>query len=155
MKEKLKEVFRKLLSDYPFRKWTKAADGCEFCGAEYEARVTYVDGSRCYGDVEYRIRHREDCLERFNEGGELDCTESAFDVAGWEFADRPLMLNGGEFLPLKSRTNVGPCLNCGRLIIGVPLILFIAKGEGGELDFCFSCFEELGLIERMVTKKIE
>jgi hypothetical protein len=148
-------MFRKLLSDYPFRKWIKASDGCEYCGAEYEVRVTYVDCSGCYGDVQSRIRHREDCLERFGEGEELDCAESTFDVAGWEFMSKPFMLNGREFLPLKSRANMCPCLNCGRLIIRVPLVLFIAEGEGGELDFCFSCFEERGLIERMVTKKIE
>ena len=145
-------MFRKLLSNYPFRKWIRAADGCEFCGAEYEARVTYVDGSGCYGDVEYKILHRKDCPERFDEetGEEIDCAESTFDVAGWEFVSKTFMLNGREFLPLKARANVGPCLNCGRLIISVPLILFIAKGKGGKLDFCFGCAEKMGLLNNLV-----
>jgi hypothetical protein len=147
-------MFRKLLSDYPFRKWVKAADKCEFCGAEYEARVTYVDKSGCYGDVEYRVRHREDCPERFDEdtGEELDCAESTFDVAGWEYSDKPVELRGRQFYPLKARSNVGPCLNCGRLVIGVSLILFIDEGRGGELDFCKRCFEDLGLVNRFKPK---
>jgi hypothetical protein len=148
----LEGVFGKLLSDCPFRKWVKAADGCEFCGAEYEVRVTYVDGSGCYGDVEYRIRHRKNCLERFNEetGEEIDCAESVFDVAGWKYLFKPVELKGRVFLPLNCRANVGPCLNCGRLIIGIPLILFIAKGESGELDFCFGCAEKLGILDNLV-----
>jgi hypothetical protein len=142
-------MFRKLLFDYPFRKWVKAADSCEFCGAEYEVRVTYVDGSGCYGDVEYRVRHKGNCLERVDEGEELDHVESTFDVAGWKYLDKPVELKGKQFYPLKARANVGPCLNCGRLVIGVPLILFIDEGRGGELDFCKQCFEELGLLNQL------
>jgi len=147
----LEEVFRKLLSDYPFRKWVNAADGCEFCGAESEVRVTYIDGSGCYGDVEYRIRHRKNCPEKFNEetGEEINFSESTFDVAGWEYLDKPVELNGRQFYPLKARANIGPCLNCGKLVVGVPLILFIDEGRGGELDFCQRCFEDLGLLNRL------
>jgi len=133
----------KQLKDFPFWEWFEAVDGCDFCGAKYQVRVTYVDDSGYFGDVEYRVSHAEDCAERFDE--ELNTAESIFDMAGWEFTDKPVTVLGKQFLPLKTRANIGPCLNCGKLVIGVPLILFIDEGRGGELDFCSLCFEKLGL----------
>jgi len=143
-------LFRELLKDFPFRKWLDAADCCEFCGARYQVRVTYVDESGCFGDVEYRISHAEDCAERFDEetGEELKPAEFTFDVAGWEFVDKPVTILSKQFLPLKARANIGPCLECGKTI-GIPLILFIDEGRGGELDFCQKCFEQLGLLNQL------
>jgi hypothetical protein len=137
-------MFKGLLKDYPFRTWVEAADGCALCSARYQVRVTYVDESGCYGDVEYRIRHAEGCPEKVeNQAG------SAFDVAGWTYADKPVKLEGKQIYPLKARGNIGPCLNCGKLVIGIPVILFMDEGKGGELDFCISCFETLGLVKRL------
>ena len=148
---------RKLLRDYPLREWMEAADGCDYCKAKYEARITWVDETGCFGDVEYRISHRQACAERFDmETGEDLRDVTNVDIAGWEYHDKPLTLRGPhgrgcvELYPLKSRANVGPCLLCGKLVIGVPLILFIDEGRGGQLDFCFGCAESLGILEAMV-----
>jgi len=78
---------------------------------------------------------------------------SEMDFAGWEFMDKTFRFRGREYYPLKSRANVGPCLNCGRLVVGVPLILFIDEGRGGELDFCFECVEKLGILGGLRKKK--
>jgi hypothetical protein len=144
-------LFNLLLKDFKLHEWSEAADSCEFCGVKFEVRITWVDRTGCFGDIEWRISHRPDCPGKLDEEtGEEANFESLIDIAGWEFIDKPISLNGREFLPLKCRANVGPCLNCGRLIIGVPLILFIAKGEGGELDFCFGCAEKLGILDNLV-----
>lgn len=136
---------KKVLRDYPLREWMEAADGCDYCKAKYQVRVTWVDETGCFGDVEYRISHREDCPERFDDGG---TNVRSIDIAGWEYHDKPLgTFRGVEYYPLKSRTNVGPCLECGKLVVGVPLILFIDEGRGGELDFCFSCAKEKGILD--------
>ena len=55
-------------------------------------------------------------------------------------------------MPLKARGNIGPCLACSCLVVGVPLILFIDEGRKGEFDFCFKCASGLGLLEEIVGK---
>jgi len=147
--DELKE--RKLLKDFPLHEWMEAADGCEFCKAKYQVQVTWVDETGSFGDVEYKILHKVDCPGKYE--GYEDEPDEAFefqtntDVAGWEFMDQPFNLRGKLYYPLKSRANVGPCLKCGKLVIGVPLILFIDGGKGGELDFCFDCAQESGILE--------
>jgi len=136
-----------------------AADGCD-CGAKYQVRVSSLESDR-FGEVEWRINHREDCYEieeDYVDGHpvtEISCT----DVAGWEFMDKPVDFRGLELYPLKSRVNIGPCLICWKLIIRAPLILFIDGGKGGQLDFCFACAEEQGILRDMVEsaekRKIE
>ena len=148
---------KKLLRDYPAREWMEGADGCQYCGAKYEVRVTWVDETGCFGDVEYRISHKEDCPERFDISiNGVDMAEGVnVDVAGWEYHDKPFTLRGPhgrgcvELYPLKSRVNVGPCLLCEKLVIRAPLILFIDEGRGEELDFCFGCAEERGILKEM------
>jgi len=73
------------------------------------------------------------------------------DVAGWEYMKEPFKFNGREYYPLKCRANIGLCLECGKLIVGAPLILFIEEGRKGELDFCWSCAKKLGILEMMRT----
>ena len=142
---------RKLLRDYPAREWMEAADGCDYCKAKYQARITWVDETGCFGDVEYRISHGEDCPERFDlTSPGVDVMDGVnVDVAGWEFKDKPMKLRGIEFYPLKSRVNVGPCLLCGKLVIGVPLILFL---DHGELNFCFGCAQEKGILQEALGR---
>jgi len=138
-------LFRKLLRDYPLGEWIEAADRCECCGAKYEVRIHEVDESGCFGYVEWRVNHRIDCPE-VTEYEDAPVTEiSSMDVAGWEFMDKPFRFRGVEYQPLKSRADVGPCLNCGRLVVGAPLIIFIDEGKG-ELDFCFECVRELDIL---------
>jgi len=138
---------RKLLKDYPLNEWIEAADGCEFCGAKYQVRSTRVDPDENMGDVEYRITHTEDCPEGYYEEGDYDPALAAnFDVAGWTYKEKPIKFRGLELYPLESRANIGPCLLCGKLVVGVPLILFIDEGRGGQLDFCFRCAEEKGIL---------
>jgi hypothetical protein len=142
-----------LLKDFPVYEWFEAADGCEFCGAPYRVMVTDLDESGCFGSVEWELEHKTDCTEVFDEGSEEEYggVDHGEDVVGWEFMPEPFTFHGKQYYPLKSRANVGPCVSCGKLIIGVPLILFIDKGRKGELDFCPECVKRLGIME-MIRK---
>lgn len=139
----MSEPFHKLLKDFKLNEWMEAADGCEYCGAKYEVRVTDL-WSANFGDVEYRIKHKPDCPEKFMDEDE---EEPAWDNAGWEFMEKPIIFRGNQYYPLKSKANIGPCLECGKLVIGVPLILFIDDCRKGELDFCWDCAKRLGILE--------
>jgi len=132
------------LKDYPRDEWMDAADFCEMCGARRRVKVKEVHGDGLYGVVEIMERHNPGCPMRF----ETYPTERS-DHAGWEYAGEMITLCGRAFTPLKARGNVATCLGCGKLIVGVPLILFIDEGRGGELDFCFGCALELGIIDRL------
>ena len=141
------------MKDYPLGEWMEAADSCDFCRCHYEVRIHEGDESGCFGTVEWRIHHKVDCHEvtEYYQGAPV--TEiSSMDFAGWEFMGKPIKFRGREYYPLKARANVGPCLECGRLVIGVPLILFIDQGRGGELDFCFECAEKLGIFKDVVKE---
>jgi len=143
----LGEPFHKLLKDYPRFEWFEAADGCDTCGSKAKVMITHVDEKGFLGDVQWRIFHKPDCLEAYDE--ETLGIDAYEDVAGWEFMPNPFTFRGKQYYPLKSRANIGPCLSCGRLIIGVPLILFIEHGEKGELDFCWHCVKKLGILESL------
>lgn len=139
----------KLLKDYPQKKWLEAADGCDQCGVKREIKVIWIDETGNFGEIFTRIRHSKDCSERYDIETGMDCGETLLhDVAGWTFKRKTIRLKGKTFTPLASKSNVGPCLNCGKLTIH-PLILFIDKGRGGELDFCWSCAEELGILNHL------
>ena len=142
----------KILKEYPRDEWLEAADECEYCKSKYEVRIHEVDESGCFGLVEWRIHHKLHCPEimEYLEGATV--TEvSSMDVAGWEYMKEPFKFNGREYYPLKCRANIGLCLECGKLIVGAPLILFIEEGRKGELDFCWSCAKKLGILEMMRT----
>lgn len=134
----------RVLKDYPRDEWMYAADFCEVCGARRQVRVKEVHGDGLYGVVEIMERHGPGCPMRF----ETHPYERS-DHAGWEYTCESVKLYGREYTPLKARGNVGLCLGCGKLIVGVPLILFLDEGLGGELDFCFGCAMELGIIDRL------
>ena len=134
----------RFLKDYPRDEWMASADVCDVCGARRLVRVKKVHGDGLYGIVEIMERHNPGCPMRL----EAYANERS-DHAGWEYASETVKLFGREFTPLKARGNVGPCLGCGKLIVGVPLILFLDEGLGGELDFCFNCALELGVIDRL------
>lgn len=143
------------LRDYPRNKWLPGADSCEYCEAPYELQITDVDSSGNFGSVQIRIQHKPGCMEiQEAEGLGLNIHESInFDLAGWEVLEnQPHKILGRTFWPLKSRSNIGPCLNCWKLIARIPLILFIDQGKGGELDFCWKCAEELGILELAIKK---
>jgi hypothetical protein len=133
----------KRLKDYPRNEWLEAADGCDLCGAKARVMVTWVDESGDQGDVHVQHRHDVDCPDPEMHGFGED-----LDVAGWEFSDKTITLAGREWSTLKSRINIGPCLNCWRLVVGVPLILWPEDGDV-ELDFCFDCAGELGILDRL------
>jgi len=141
---------RKILRDYPIGVWLEAADECESCKSRYEVRIHEVDDSGLFGTVEWRIHHKPDCPEvtEYYEGAPV--TEmSSMDIAGWEYMKELFKFNGKEYYPLKGKANVGTCLECGKLIVGVPLILFIEKGRKGSLEFCFECAQRLKILERL------
>jgi len=138
----------KILKEYPLGEWFEAADECEYCKSKYEVLIHEVDESGCFGLVEWRIHHKLHCPEitEYCEGAPV--TEiSNMDIAGWEYMDKPFMFKGKEYYPLKSRANIGPCLECGKLIVRAPLILFIDKGQRGSLEFCWNCAKKLKILE--------
>lgn len=137
----------KLLKDYPRNVWMEAADACGFCGAKYQVKVTWVDERGCFGDIEWKIPHKDDCHELIYEE-----ESEGNDIAGWEFHDKVYSLMGREYYPLKTRANIGPCLQCRKLVVTVPLILFLDGGNEGELDFCFGCAKTLGILDQLKVK---
>jgi len=141
MVEDVKPLF---LKDYPRDEWMDSADVCDMCGARRQVRVKEVHGDGLYGVVEIMERHGPGCPMRFEA---IPCMRS--DQAGWEYACESVELLGREYTPLKARGNVALCLGCGKLIVGVPLILFLDEGRGGELDFCFGCAMELGILDKL------
>ena len=132
------------LKDYPGNKWLPGAGECESCGAPYEVLITYLDEGGDYGTVQIKIQHKKGCMD---EGPYGVFPEPEW--AGWEFTGKTHRLLEREFWPLKVRANVGPCLKCWKLVPETPLILFLDEGRGGELDFCFKCAEELGLLDTL------
>ena len=139
---------RKVLNEYPLDVWFEAADKCEFCGSKYEVRIHKVDESGCFGLVEWRITHKLHCPEVTEHFEGATVTEiSCMDVAGWKYMDKPFMFREKEYYPLKSKANIGPCLECGKLIVKAPLILFIDKERKGSLEFCWTCVKRNGILE--------
>jgi len=119
------EPVRVRLGDFELNKLYEAADPCPYCGGRVECKVTYIDPEdRDLGDLSWSC---------------TVCDAGDVDIVGWRQADKPVEFMGRKFYPLTHRANVGPCLACGRLVVGVPLILFLDKGRRGELDFCFPC----------------
>jgi len=129
----------------------EAADGCEFCGAKYQVKVIWVDESGDFGDIETKIEHDLGCPEVLSSFMGVYCIENQ-DLAGWEWSDRRITLSAREWPTFKSHTNIGICINCKKFVVGVPLILWPQDGEV-ELDFCFGCAEDLGILSLLTRKK--
>ena len=122
----------KRLSEYPLNQWVEAAGECPQCQSkQVQVMITWIDDSGNFGDIAIKC---------------LNCGFSDYDIAGWEIGDRTYTILGKQYIPLKSRANTGPCVACGRIVVGVPLILFIDEGRGGELDFCMECAEKTGVL---------
>jgi hypothetical protein len=139
-----------MLSDYPRNTWFEAAGRCESCWAAPEVQIAFVRKKENMGDVCFRLVHLEDCPERYNfEGEEISGEEP--DIAGWEWYPNAVTLpNGKSYNVLSARANVGPCVACGKLIHGVPLILFGEKGRW-EADFCWDCATKDGITKLLMT----
>jgi len=153
----------KRLKDYPLDEWMEAADGCDLCGERAWVKVTWVDESGDYGEAYFKTPHRPDC-PNFRDAYEswddpwVDYPDEPREtpkpvperreIAGWEWSERTITLAGREWTTLKARANIGPCLNCMKLVVGVPLILWPSDGKV-ELDFCFSCAAELGILNHL------
>ena len=126
----------KRLKDYPLNQWLEAAGECPQCQSKsVQAMVTWVDESGDIGDVSLKC---------------LVCGFTDSDIAGWIIGSQTHLILGKRYLPLTSRANVGPCVACEKIVVGVPLILFIEEGRDGEFDFCFSCAEKQGILESIV-----
>lgn len=132
------KYINKQLKDCPFKEWFDVKGPCPQCGSEtMQAMVTYLGDTGDFGDLTTRC---------------MTCEFSDYDVAGWQYEDRPVQMWGRQFLPIKARMNVGPCVACGKLVVGGPIILFIKQGFGGQLDFCQGCFQDLGILQRAMGK---
>jgi len=140
----------KQLKDYPLNEWMEAADGCDYCGAKYEVMVTWVDETGKFGDVTYRIKHEDGCPDRYDDftGEPIGDTVENVDAAGWTFSERIIPIAGRRWVALKSLANIGPCLNCWKLVVGIPLILWPSNAKV-ELDFCFNCAAELSILDQL------
>lgn len=137
----------KRLKDYPLDKWMEAADGCSCCDAGYQVRILHVRDDGNYGSIEVAISHEEDCSLMDQHGSD---EETYTDIAGWEYSDINFIIGDREFRTLEARSNIGICLNCNKFIVGTPLILFTMGGEL-EVDFCFSCAKELGILNAVTS----
>jgi len=142
----------KILRDYPVAVWFEAADECECCKSKVPKQPDSSTSWILTSYLEWRINHKPDCPEvtEYLEGA-LVTEISSMDFAGWEYMKEPFKFNGKEYYPLKSRANIGSCLECGKLIVGVPLIIFVEEGRRGELDFCFEYTQKLKMkiVERL------
>jgi len=128
------------LSDFELNKTYEAADRCDECGGKIVYRITWVDpDSKDFGSIEWECKR---------------CGMNDVDTVGWRLDDKPVSFMGRKFYPLTHRANIGPCLNCGKLVIGVPLILFLDKGEKGELDFCLGCVKKNGWDEKLFGARL-
>jgi hypothetical protein len=157
MKKKYKKAKElKLLKDYLLNQWMEAAGECQFCRAPYEARVTWVDETGSFGDVETRIHHNKDCIERYDDEGINPPDEDVWagtDIAGWEFHPEKQVIAGKEYSVFSKTANIAPCLACWRLVVDVPLILWPEDG-GWEAHFCWNCVKELGLDKALIGHKV-
>jgi len=118
------------LTDFKLNYTYEAADRCDECGDKIIFKITWIDPeSHDLGTIEWEC---------------VGCGLSDMGIVGWTFADKPVEFMGKQFYPLTARANIGPCLNCGKLIVGVPLILFLNGGTKGELDFCWACVKRRG-----------
>jgi len=116
------------LHDFKLNKIYEAADRCDECGGAIFFKITWIDPeTHDIGQIEWECSR---------------CGINDIDTVGWTVADKPVEFMGKQFHPLTARANIGPCLNCGKLVIGVPLILFLNEGRKGELDFCFTCVKK-------------
>jgi hypothetical protein len=112
-------------------------------------KVIDVDEEGLFGMVEWSITHKPDCPETAYDEEEKGLD---WDVegAGWELGDQPvtIALPNGElkqYYPIVVKSNVAPCLECGRLVVGTPIIVLIEE-LNSELDFCPECAERLGVL---------
>lgn len=149
----------KLLSNYPVNESMQAADGCQYCSAIYSVTVLDVDAETQIGTISSGLIHDPECPDRFEEfedpySGDLDVaeasTEGIIDIAGWTFHNYSVKVFGGEFPAIASRANVGPCLNCWKLIVSVPLSLF-SEEHNYQLDFCHDCADRLGIFKTLLA----
>ena len=142
------EPFHKLLKEFVRGSWLLAADSCEYCKIKYNVKIAHVNASNTDGIVEWDVHHKQDCSRRSDAEREVGLDpETRMDTVGWTFSKDPVYVCGKTFYPLASRGNIGPCLNCGLLVVAAPLILFLGGRSRAELDFCWSCAENLGLLE--------
>ena len=143
---RIRRIGPRQLSDYPIGEPFEAADGCQYCPAKYQLTITRVEGD--LGNVEYSITHHDYCTDRWDEDGDL---EHELEIVGWTLSEHIVRVGVWNGHPLTYRANIGPCLNCWKLVVGVPLILFPADG-GYQMDFCFKCVEDLQLMKLMKTR---
>jgi DNA-directed RNA polymerase subunit RPC12/RpoP len=131
-----------MLSDYPRDKWFETADTCDDCGAKYLARVAQLDEDGLFGLVQYVVTHTPDCEVAYDNEGLVD---TDLVTAGWAFAQEQFTFLGRAYWPLVERAEAFPCLECGRLIVTVPITVFIERGEKGMLTFCPECTLAIGI----------
>ncbi len=114
-------------------KWVEAAGTCQYqeseysshCGAKMLAKVE--DG---WGKFKCENGHEEE------------------DSVGWEYFSTPVFFQGQYYLPFSKRGNHAHCVNCGRILYEIPLILWGPSAPvkvEWELNFCFACVVRQGI----------
>jgi hypothetical protein len=127
----------KYLRDFPVDEWFEAADGCDYCGVRYRVMINMLEEGGIYGEVLIRDGHMPECL------GPDDVDR--LELAGWEYGSKRVTINGVAYRSIWHRCDVTICLSCGRLIVDGPFVVLLDGGKHGELDFCHSCVEDLGI----------
>jgi hypothetical protein len=136
----------KHLRDFPVDEWFEAADGCNYCGVRYRVMINMLEEGGLYGEVVVRDGHMPECFG----ASEVDRLE----LAGWEYGSKRVTINGVTYRALWRRCDVTICLNCGRLIVDSPVVVFLDGGRHGELDFCQDCVEEFGLLDGLDLRRL-
>lgn len=121
------------LQEFIPKGWHDAADVCSSCGVRYQARVVADDHG--FGSVEWRAGHKVECEYAGDEGE---------GFAGWELSSVYYAIGDDErgFPAYLKMAEVLMCLQCTRLIVDVPILLF---SEHLAWAFCTHCFPGLNV----------
>lgn len=72
-------------------------------------------------------------------------TEEEPLIVEWE--DKYIEICGKKYRALKNWVNITICVECGKVIMDVPLIVW--DEEGSALTFHFECAQKIGLLEKL------
>jgi hypothetical protein len=114
-------------------KWIEAAGTCTFQSDEY--------GSECGAKMMVMVKDGWGIF-KCEKGHEDE------DAIGWTYYSQPVVFQGQYYLPFSKRSNRAHCVNCGRIVYEIPLILWgpnAPEKVKWELNFCFHCVHTLGI----------
>lgn len=139
---------KKLISDFPLQRWLDAAK-CDECQTPYMVIFTFIDAKKNVGDIQYKCEHSAGCPQYDFEGSGV---EEGSDMAGWEYGKGYMQLNGKIYPGYSSVLNKAPCMECGKMVLDIPLIMW-SNDRLFEVHFCFPCARSNGILDRITANK--